>query len=211
MTNKPQGRKPLSQQDLERGRTRILAAARKLFSENGYSSVSMRALARDTGMSTMSLYRYYASKRAILVHIWDEIFSRLFEDCRQAAVNAPDPRAALTAYAITFVDYWVANPENYLMVYGEIDAPEQGESFFVDSELVTNELSLIANYLAQCGIAEPRIESTGQQFVCAMHGVCHSLVTIPEMNWQSAESLIAGLVKALLAQQAREPSPGPAG
>ena len=192
------GRKPLSQDDLERGRNKIVEAAKILFLEQGYQSVSMRGLARSINLSPTSLYRFYPNKRAILIHIWGELFDELFRDCRGAAAGGSEPQSALVAYANCFVDYWVANPKNYMMVYGEIDQPKKGESFFADSEMVATELAYLAELLAKCGIANDNIELTLQQLICIMQGVCHSLVTIPELNWKDAHALTGGLVENLL-------------
>lgn len=198
MDKSPRGRRPLSQTEREQGRDRILAAAKSLFAENGYRSVSMRAIAQKTNMSPTSVYRFFSSKRAILVHLWGEIFARLFQDCKAAAEHANTANDALIAYAKCFVGYWVANPENYMMVYGEIDLPEKGESFFADSEKVAEELTYLATLIARAGVAEENIELTHQQFICILHGVCHSLVTIPEMGWQDADLIVTGLVQGLV-------------
>ena len=192
------GRKPLSPDDLERGRNKIVEAAKILFVEQGYQSVSMRGLARSVNLSPTSLYRFYPNKRAILIHIWGELFNGLFQDCRSAAARGSDPQKALVAYTNCFVDYWIANPKNYMMVYGEIDQPKKGESFFADSEMVAAELAYLGELLAKCGIATDKIELTLQQLICIMQGVCHSLVTIPELNWKSAHAITSGLVENLL-------------
>ena len=198
MASKTKGRRPLTGTDIETGRAKILAAARSLFAQKGYRSVSMRAVAEVADMSAMSIYRYYENKRAILLHIWAEVFTQLFKDCRTAAAQAREPADAVKAYAIFFVDYWVSNPENYLMIYGEIDTPVGGESFFADSEEVATELAYIAGLIAASGTPESEVELTLQQLICAMHGVCHSLITIPELRWRPSDTLIAGLVEALL-------------
>lgn len=192
------GRRPLTEADIDAGRVKILAAAKSLFGQKGYQSVSMRAVAEVADMSAMSIYRYYENKRAILLHIWAEVFTQLFKDCRTASAQAREPADAVKAYAISFVDYWVNNPENYLMIYGEIDTPVGGESFFADSEEVATELAFIAGLIVASGTPESEIELTLQQLICAMHGVCHSLITIPELRWRPSEALISGLVDALL-------------
>jgi AcrR family transcriptional regulator len=177
------GRKVLTTEQVEVVRTQILDAARRLFAQKGYRSVSMRALAEATGMSPMALYRYFDGKRAILIHIWGDIF------------------AELRRYVNRFVAYWLENPENYLMVYAEIDEPTGGESFFAQSDVVSAELGHIGHMLSACGVADEDIDVTLQRLICAMHGVCHSLVTIPEMRWLPAATLISGLVDGLLPNQ----------
>ncbi len=196
---KPQrGRKSLSQQQLQRSRAKILEAARTLFSNVGYKSVSMRALANASGMSPTSLYRFYPNKRAILVHIWAEVFSELFQACRKASEQQKTPQAAIEKYAVVFVEYWVNHTENYMMVYGEIDSPENGDSFFADNDIVASELLYLGELLSKSGVGASDIELRTQQLICLMHGVCHSLITIPELNWQGFEAITTGLIAGLL-------------
>jgi AcrR family transcriptional regulator len=49
--------------------TRILDAARDLFSANGYRGTDMSDIARSMGLARNSLYRYYPSKDHILVAV----------------------------------------------------------------------------------------------------------------------------------------------
>ena len=192
------GRKALTDGEVAAGRARILAAARTLFAQKGYAAVSIRAVAAMADMSAMSLYRYYPNKRGILVHIWAEIFSDIFAAGRAAAAQHEDPRAALEAYAVAFVRYWIDNPENYVMVYGERDAPVGGEAFFADSGIVAGELAFFGGLIERAGKPPESVDLLLQQFICAMHGVCNSLIMIPEMRWAPAETLIRGMVSALL-------------
>lgn len=192
------GRKALTEAEVAAGRARILAAARTLFARKGYAAVSIRAVAATADMSAMSLYRYYPNKRGILVHIWAEIFADIFAAGRAASAAASDPGAALEAYAAAFVRYWIDHPENYIMVYGEKDAPVGGETFFADSGIVARELAFFRDLIERTGQPPETVDLRLQQFICAMHGVCNSLIMIPEMRWAPAETLIRGMVSALL-------------
>lgn len=54
----------------EEVREQILSAALRIFSQYGFLKTRMSDIARETGVSTSNLYRYYASK--------DEIFDAIF-------------------------------------------------------------------------------------------------------------------------------------
>ena len=49
----------------ESTKERILNASAKLFSQNGYSEVSMRDIAREVGIKAASIYNHFDSKKAI--------------------------------------------------------------------------------------------------------------------------------------------------
>ncbi len=200
MEKKTRGRKPISESQYESKRRDILFAANQLFSEKGFSGVSMRQLARKTQMSPMSLYRYFENKRAILIHIWADVFERVFADCHKSAQLHSDPANALEAFGVCFVEYWVDNPQDYLMIYCEIDTPARSEHFFTDSKLIRSELAYIQNMLEEAGVPVTQSSNACQQVLCVLNGVSHSLVTIPELNWAPAEQLVPGLIKGLIMQ-----------
>ena len=192
------GRKPLSVEKTNERRENILSAANKLFAQKGYENISMRRLADEINMSPMSIYTYFENKRAILIHLWGNIFEDLFNDCRIATTLVDDHIKKLEKYANCFVRYWIENPQNYLMVYGQIDKPTSSESFFAESPLVTKELEFIALMLIETGVKPQSVELVTQQFLCVLHGVCHSVITIPEINWRDHTQLVGGLVRALV-------------
>lgn len=198
MSKSARGRKPLSEDELNLTREHILKAAHALFAKQGYKAISMRTLADAVDMSPTSLYRFYPNKRAILIYIWGEVFGALLKDCKQAAQQVDGSRQALIAYADCFVAYWLAHPDIYMMVYGEIDSPVKGESFFADSALVSDAMAYLTSLLIKAGVAQADLELTLQQLICIMHGVAHSLVTIPELNWHDAKSITGGLVDSLI-------------
>ncbi|SUD48457.1 Rut operon repressor [Nocardia otitidiscaviarum] len=52
-------------------RTRMLSAARELFTTRGYTATTMKAIAEQAGMAVQTLYFTFATKRAILTELLD--------------------------------------------------------------------------------------------------------------------------------------------
>ena len=200
MAKNNKGRKPISPSQYEDKRREILEAARRLFVDKGYKGVSMRGLAREIDMSPMSIYRYFENKRAILVHLWAEVFEQLFANCHKRAGACDKSVNAIQVYGICFITYWIDNPENYLMVYGEVDTPAKAEQFFAQSDLVSDELHYIQNTFEEAGVNPAKSELACQQFLCVLHGISLSIVTIPEINWDDPSVLISGLISGIIAQ-----------
>ena len=195
---KKTGRKPNSPEQNKKMREAILAAAKRLFIEKGYQGVSMRGLAGELSISPMSLYRYFDNKRSILVHLWDEIFTTLFASCRKTAAAKNTPLKAVEAYGVCFIQYWIDTPQNYSMVYGEIDRPDSSENYFADSERIQKELEFLMELFIEAGVKAENCELICQQYLCVLHGICHSLITIPEMNWANPDKLLSGLVEGII-------------
>ncbi|MEL7103492.1 MAG: TetR/AcrR family transcriptional regulator [Pseudomonadota bacterium] len=58
-------------------RASILAAAEKLFRQDGFSRASMETIARKAQVSTATLYRYYSSKEDLFEAVASETMNRL--------------------------------------------------------------------------------------------------------------------------------------
>lgn len=72
----------------------ITATARRLLVEQGPAAMSLRAIAREMGMTAPGLYRYYTSREELLRHVVAEIFRELSRDIRRAIDEAAPPLSA---------------------------------------------------------------------------------------------------------------------
>ncbi len=62
----------------------ITATARRLLVEQGPEAASLRAIAREMGMTAPGLYRYFDSREELLRHVIATIFTELTDDLRRA-------------------------------------------------------------------------------------------------------------------------------
>lgn len=90
----------LTRRDRTRAATmeEITATARRLLVEQGPDAVSLRAIAREMGMTAPGLYRYYSSRDELVRHVIASIFRELAGDIRRAIDETgrrpvhPDPQ-----------------------------------------------------------------------------------------------------------------------
>ena len=80
MSPMPAGGGPKARARQEAQRARILEAARKCFSEQGFHGAGMSAIAKEAGMSQGLIYRYFTNKAAIIQAITEEQRARRTED-----------------------------------------------------------------------------------------------------------------------------------
>jgi AcrR family transcriptional regulator len=82
----------LSRRDRVRAATtqEILQTARKLLVEQGPTAVTLRAIAREMGMTAPALYRYFDSHEELLRHLVADIFTELADHVRAAIHAARD-------------------------------------------------------------------------------------------------------------------------
>src|SRR5689334_4199179 len=99
----PRTRKPRGQGASRRAE--ILAAAKRLFLEEGFERTTMRRIAAMVGVSSTALYVYFADKEAILHAIAEQTFEDLLACLEASPPAAASPvdrfRAGLRAY-VTF-------------------------------------------------------------------------------------------------------------
>jgi AcrR family transcriptional regulator len=70
----------------------IIATARRLLVKDGPEAVSLRAIAREMGMTAPGLYRYFGNYEELIRHLTASIFTELGLDIHQA-IEAADPPA----------------------------------------------------------------------------------------------------------------------
>jgi len=83
---------PLSRRDRLRAATtdEIIQTARRLLVASGPEAVSLRAIAREMGMTAPGLYRYFGSHEELLRHVCASLFTELGEDIHRA-IRAAGP------------------------------------------------------------------------------------------------------------------------
>jgi AcrR family transcriptional regulator len=75
-------------------KSEICQTTRRLLVEQGPDAVSLRAIAREMGMTAPGLYRYFGSREELLRHVCAEMFRELNAGIRQAIDEAAPPLAA---------------------------------------------------------------------------------------------------------------------
>ena len=76
------------EQTKERNRAAILAAAREVFSEQGYGASAVRDIVRRSGLSPGTFYNYFGDKESIFLALVGESAARVRERLRSARRDA---------------------------------------------------------------------------------------------------------------------------
>ncbi len=104
----------------DRTRRRILAAALRLFSRNGFHATSVRALARSVGLTEASIYYHFPSKRAIVRALYEERgFTTALEELEHLPGEVPLDQQLL-ANALASAHLWDDNADFLRVVIVEV-------------------------------------------------------------------------------------------
>jgi AcrR family transcriptional regulator len=101
-------------------RSAILAAAAKRVAEDGANDLSLRAVARDVGMVSSAVYRYFSSRDELLTALIIEAYDSL-GDHVEAHVDATvgQPAADRWVAAALEIRAWaLAHRNDYALIYG---------------------------------------------------------------------------------------------
>ena len=83
----------------------LIAAARRLFAERGYSAVGTEEIVRAAGVTRGALYHHFADKRELFEAVYEQLEADLTERIAAGALaaNADSPLAAMRAGAAMFL------------------------------------------------------------------------------------------------------------
>ncbi|MFF2412599.1 TetR/AcrR family transcriptional regulator [Streptomyces sp. NPDC058092] len=149
----------------ERARTEVTAAikgeAKKQLAAEGAAKLSLRAVARELGMASSALYRYFPSRdellTALIVDAYDAVGETAEAAHRAAAADAAPHLARWTAVARAVRDWALAHPHEYALIYGSpvpgYTAPQAtiGPASRVGSVLIT----IVGDAYRSDGLAVP--------------------------------------------------------
>ncbi len=121
-----------------RRRDRVRAAAvremkdlaRRLLVDGGPPAISLRAIAREMGMTAPAIYRYYPSLDALVRDLVEDLFEELRLAVTAAGDGIDEPRERLLRMARAFRDWSVGHPAEFGLMFGN---PVPGVAQFEDA------------------------------------------------------------------------------
>lgn len=98
----------------------ITEVARAHLASDGAAALSLRAVAREMGMASSAVYRYFPSRDELLTALIIDAYNALGEAAEQADAARPreDLRGRWRAVCTTIRAWAVAHPHEYALVYG---------------------------------------------------------------------------------------------
>lgn len=110
----------------------IKRVALDLMGSGGPGAITLRAIAREMGMTANAIYGYFATRDDLVTTLIDDVYTSLADTLDAAWDSAPtaDPADRIQAWAHAFRGWALANPEGFRLVYGDpvpgYTAPEGG-------------------------------------------------------------------------------------
>lgn len=199
--------KILTPDDVEQFRDRLCDAAEHLFATHGTDAVTLRQIASALGVSTMTPYRYFKDKDAILAAVRARAFDRHAEAMEQArAAPAPDPLARSNAIGAAYVRFALENPEAYKLMF-DVRQPNEADypDFVRAAERSHATMTAHLEDLADQGLFTGDADYVGHLYWAALHGPIMLQLSGLLRPPLDARALIAGLTAALAKANITQP------
>jgi len=112
--------RPLKSQQNPNMQAAILATAWRQIAQNGAASLSLRAIARELGITAPAIYNYYPDRDALVTALIIEAYTS-FGEAQYAArdsVSADDLEGRLKAAGRAYRQWALTYPERYQLIFG---------------------------------------------------------------------------------------------
>ncbi|WAL66330.1 TetR/AcrR family transcriptional regulator [Amycolatopsis cynarae] len=143
----------ISRRDRLRAQTsaEIKAIALKLMADGGPDAISLRAIAREMGMTAGAIYSYFATRDDLVTTLIGDVYSSAVTAAESArdAVPDSDPGGRILAWAQAMREWAVANPEGFRLIYGDpvpgYRPPEDGPGKQAELRACSGLIALVAD------------------------------------------------------------------
>ncbi len=102
-------------------RSKILNAASHLFLEGGGSALSVRAISKRAGLSTIGIYSHFQGKQGILDALYIEGFN-LVRDAMDVVPDGKANKAQVLQSCLGYLNVGEQHEAHYRLIFGESDA-----------------------------------------------------------------------------------------
>jgi AcrR family transcriptional regulator len=97
-------------------RNRILSAALKVISENGYEAATIEMIAKSAGVSKGSVYRYYDSKENLVTELINHMFDKFADKINDRIHEDLEALDIIQVHVQSYLEFIEENKEFYNMI-----------------------------------------------------------------------------------------------
>ena len=168
-------------------RGELVQAASRLLERDGLDAqLTLRAVAREAGVSAPSVYAHFPDLDALVIAVIEEHLRGLGQAVRRAAARAgTDAAAQVRAAASAYVRWGLAHPGPYTVVFNGRAlrqlSTDQERAMTSDSGL----MKAVTALLAALPEAPDDVELAAVGLWTALHGVVSLRVSKPAFGWPS--------------------------
>jgi AcrR family transcriptional regulator len=188
-------------------RNRILDAARELFADLGYEAVTMRRIAEKIEYSPTTIYLHFSDKAALVRELCSVDFLSLAASFRAIGAER-DPIARIQAIGRAYVDFALAHPNQYRLMFMTAHPPvPEEERKITKGSLDEDAWAMLVSAVSDAQRAGALQSAAGdasalaQQFFAGVHGVVAlhlAKANDPWIGWAPVREATERMMEALI-------------
>ncbi|MFE0188128.1 TetR/AcrR family transcriptional regulator [Streptomyces sp. NPDC059008] len=99
----------------------IKKVALDLMASGGPDAITLRAIAREMGMTANAIYGYFATRDDLVTTLINDVYTALADavDTAWEAAPAAEPAVQIEAWAHAFRNWALVNPQGFRLIYGD--------------------------------------------------------------------------------------------
>jgi len=110
-------RKPLTEDEKSVVREKAAAAARRIMDEHGAEKVTIRGIAKEVGMSAMSLYTYFENKADIIAYLQSQAVDELAVELAAAKAKSTSPEKVVAALGDAYIAFAEEKADEFRLAF----------------------------------------------------------------------------------------------
>ncbi len=182
-------------------RSRLRGAAAAIYAEKGMQGISARAIAVRAGVSTGTLYSYFANLQELMRSLWQAPVAKVETELEAIAAQHSEPVDRIRALLEKFADFAHANPEVYRGAFLFVRAKKLPES-------EVQPLHQFAFYRLLCdalregqlggSIVTGDVEEMSQLLWAGLHGALGLPINAEAYAFRTSKELAPAMIRGLM-------------
>ena len=162
--------------------------------------MTLRAIARETGVAAPSIYLHFVDRDAILDAVIARTFAALAATCRAAATAAPGAAEAVEAISLAYLAFARDNPGQYRILFERAPAnmavpPRQYPEGISAFHLL---VSAIEDVASDNSSGELHLTLDAQSLFVALHGIATLPPATPGFPWLDETVLVRHVLTSIV-------------
>ena len=192
---------------VEETRDRVIAAARELFSDAGFHSVTLDDVAKRAGVARATVYYQFESKYGLLDNVIVNALQIQKAEGLQRAREHPDALSGMRMYIVEVCKFWDADRTLFRNVYGLAAIDAEAAALFDGYDDRRRELlTWLAKRLEDQGYLRPGVSqrrATDVLWLLSSFRSFDQLHTRAQLSLDDAAALLNDLAATILSDEAK--------
>ena len=155
----------------------LIKSGVRIISKDGAHALSLRKVARQTGVSHAAPYAHFTDKQALIAAISTEGYKKLYEQiARVAELYRSDPLHRFVEAGWAYVQFALDEPDHFKITLSSLVEKEQDYPSFV--EVAKQTFSLVIEIVAECQQANILRQGPADLMAVSVWALMHGFVSL---------------------------------